>query len=217
MTTNTQDAYESLTSPDDSSFEEFYGIYTESIVPSERKTREQIAGMVARHDYRVLLMKRNDRVVGFCILFVPSHESFCLLEYMAVHATHRNLGIGEKLFRHSIQAVASDRGGVPILIEVDSERELVPDQDIRRKRKRFYRRLGCSQIDGLAYLLPLPGQGPPPKMDLMIYLPGSLPPIQKSQSERWLRVIYQGVYNCAPDDPRIAQMMESVADPLKLV
>ena len=212
-----QDSYEPLTSSDGSSFEEFYRIYAESIPLEERKTRAQISEMIARSDYKILLVKRNGMVIAFSVLFIPHHESFCLLEYMGVHITYRNLGIGKKLFQCSFHPEFSDKGSIPMLLEVDSDRKHSSEHAISRRRKHFYKRLGCFQIDGLDYLLPLPKQGRPPEMDLMVCLPEGSPPIRKSQLEQWLRVIYQRVYNCALDDPRITQMMESVADPVKLV
>ena len=38
-------------------------------------------------------------------------------------------------------------------------------------RQRFYAQLGCLRIEGLSYVLPLPGEGPPPEMD-RFYLHG---------------------------------------------
>ena len=212
-----EDTYESLISRDDHSFDDFYRIYAESMPLREQKPRAAISAMASRSDYKILLVKRNGITIGFSVLFVPMGESFSLLEYMAIHTAYRDSGAGGKLFQRSIQEVTSDRGDIPLLLEVDSDRGPSADQAIRRKRKNFYRRLGCFQIDGLHYLLPLPGQGSPPEMDLMIYLPDSFPPIQKSQLERWLKVIYQQVYNCSPDDPRIIQMMNSLTDPIRIV
>ncbi|HWT01506.1 MAG TPA: GNAT family N-acetyltransferase [Pyrinomonadaceae bacterium] len=212
-----EDTNESLTSRDDSSCEDFYRIYSESMPLRERKPRAEILALVARPDYKVLLVKRNKVVIGFSIIFAPAEEPFGLLEYMGVDSAHRNSGVGGELFLNSVRAVISDRGNIPMLLEVDSDREPSADRAMRARRKDFYRRLGCLQIDGLHYILPLPGEGPPPEMDLMVYLPEGSPPIRKAQLEGWLRVIYQRVYNCSPDDPRITRMMEPVPDPVMIV
>jgi len=63
----------------------------------------------------------------------------------------------------------------------------------------------------------LPGKGPPPQMDLMVYLPDRLPLIRRHQLEHWLKVIYKRVYDCSPDDPRIFHMMKAIGDPVKLI
>jgi hypothetical protein len=62
--------------------------------------------------------------------------------------------------------------------------------------------------------MPLPGEGPAPQMDLMVYSaepPGSL---RRSELKRWLQTIYRDVYRCSPDDPRIGQMLRDLPDPL---
>jgi hypothetical protein len=54
-------------------------------------------------------------------------------------------------------------------------------------------------------------------MDLLIYFPHGEPIVDKSQLEHWLKVIYQRVYDCSPDDPRVDQMMRHMSDPVRLV
>lgn len=209
-----QDRYVPLTSSDDASFDAFYSIYVSSLPAREQKPRALLVAMAARADYRILLVKRKAAVIGFSVVFAPPEESFCLLEYMAVHAEYRNAGVGGKLFLRGVQDAVNGRGNIPVLLEVDSDREFSADQAIRQRRQQFYKRLGCRRIEGLAYILPLPGKGVPPQMDLLIYFPEGLSPVGKSRLERWLKAIYQRVYNCSPDDPRIAQMMRTVADPV---
>ena len=103
-----------------------------------------------------------------------------------------------------------------MLLEVDADREASADREMRARRQQFYRRLGCVRIAGLHYILPLPGAGPVPEMDLMVY--AAQPPRQlaKAELERWLQTIYRDVYRSSPDDPRIAQMLHDVADPVRL-
>ena len=100
-----------------------------------------------------------------------------------------------------------------MLLEVDSDREPSPDQALRRRRQGFYRRLNCQRIDGLCYILPLPGEGAPPEMDLMVYFPDAVPTVARVRLKRWLEVIYHEVYGCAEDDPRISEMLRPVKNP----
>ena len=212
-----QYSYKLLVSGSDPAFDDFYRIYAESISLREQKPKIQISAIAARPDYKILLLEKNDVVIGFSILFTPAKESFCLLEYMAIQSAYRNLGLGRELFLHTFKDVLSDSGTVHGLLEVDSDREQSADQEMRRKRQQFYRRLGCLRIAELSYLLPLQGEGPPPQMDLMVYLPDRSPLISSNQLEHWLQVLYSKVYDCSLDDPRIAQMMGAVGDPVKLV
>jgi hypothetical protein len=173
--------------------------------------------MFDRSDYFVLLVKRPPTVVGFSVLYVPRDEPFCLIEYMATDREYRNAGIGTGLFRTSVRTVHSERGDIPILLEVDSEREPSLDHISRKARKQFYRKRGCLQVDGLSYRLPLSDQGEPPEMDLMVYPSDPRIPIRKRDLELWLRVIYQKVYGCSTHDPRIDQMLTHITDPIRLV
>ncbi|HEY6274579.1 MAG TPA: GNAT family N-acetyltransferase [Terriglobales bacterium] len=174
--------------------------------------------MVASLDYRTVLSKKEDgRVTGFTILFLPRSEAFGLLEYMAVADGWRSRGLGAALFRHCIQTTLEERGRpLPVLVEVDSDREESADRALRARRQQFYRRLGCFRIAGLAYILPLPGETPPPEMDLLIYPNGNLREFPKRDLEAWLKVIYRIVYDCPQEDPRIKRMLDSIFDPARL-
>jgi len=199
-------------------FEEFYSIYAESISARERKSKAWISEMADRSEYKVLLLKDNAHVIGFSVLFLPPTESFGLLEYMAVADAYRNGGLGSELFRRSVQVASQARPWQPgsLLMEVDSDREKCTDQTLRTRRQQFYRRLGCMIISELHYIMPLAGEGPPPEMDLLIYPSGNLRQVPKSELEGWLKTIYQSVYHCSPDDPRIRQMLMGLPDPVQL-
>jgi ribosomal protein S18 acetylase RimI-like enzyme len=211
------DTFSPLVSNNDASFNDFLRIYKESMPAREQKSAAQISAMLTRDDYQILLLKRNDLAVGFSIVFVPPKESFCLLEYFAVDAAYRNSGLGRQLFLRSADYTFSKAGSVPLLLEVDSDREPSADRLIRRRRQQFYRRLNCLRIDKLPYFLPLPGKGPPPQIDLMVYFLGSVQVIGKAQLQHWLKRIYHDVYDCSEDDPRIMTMLESVTDPVEIV
>lgn len=206
-----------LTTASDQDFEVLYAIYRESIDVREQKSRVQLAAMVSRPDYRFLLVQDGDSVVGFSISFVAVGESFCLLEYMAIDKRYRGRGLGSELFGETAHAIHREHGAFPILLEVDSDREPSADQELRRRRQSFYRRLRCQRIAGCAYILPLPGEERPPEMDLFVHVPEPAPPIRRASLERWLKVIYQGVYGCSADDPRIPLMLDGVSDPIQLV
>jgi hypothetical protein len=210
------DTFFPLISINDVSFKDFLRIYTESMPIREQKSAAQISAMFTRPDYQILLLKRNDVTIGFSIIFAPPKESFCLLEYFAVDAVFRNSGLGHLLFLRSVDNVFSKTGQIPVLLEVDSDRESSEDQPIRRRRQQFYRRLNCMRIDNLSYILPLPGEGPPPQMDLMVYFQNNVPIISKMQLQHWLKFIYRDVYDCSEDDPRIIKMLKTVTDPIRM-
>ena len=210
------DSFAPLVSTHDASFNDFLRIYKESMVVREQKSVAQISAMLTRPEYQILLLKRNDLTVGYSIVFALPRESFCLLEYIAIEAAHRNSGLGRKLFRRSVDNIFSKIGPVPVLLEVDSDGEPSADQAMRKRRQQFYRRLDCLRIGTLSYILPLPGEGAPPQMDLMVYFPEGARVVSKQELQHWLEVIYREVYGCPDDDPRIMKMLKTVTDPIEI-
>ncbi len=206
---------EPLTSAEGEPFRQLFAIYAASIAPREQKPEAWLRAMVVGPAYRVSIAETGGRVLGFSILFVPPGERFTLLEYMAVAPETRGRGFGGALFRHTVeQSGAPDGARLPVLLEIDSDREASSDQAIRARRARFYRRLGCVKIADLRYLMPLPGVGPAPEMELMIHRPPPPPPIARGELKRWLQVVYRDVYHGSADDPRIAQMLQPLPDPV---
>lgn len=208
---------ERLQSCEGTAFRELYEIYAASIAAREQKPEAWICKMVQAPEYRFWALTDAGHIKAFSILFLPPTESFALLEYMAVASEHRNHGLGSTVFTKSVkQAVRPDGRGLPVVLEVDSEREAGGDHQIRTRRQHFYRRLGCLRIAGLHYILPLAGEGPVPEMDLLVYSADPLRQLPKAELERWLRTIYRDVYHGSADDPRIARMLGGVSDPVRL-
>ena len=208
---------EQLASSEGETFRQLYAIYAASIAAREQKRESWIAAMIDAPEYRVWVAKAGGLVRGFSILYVPADGGFALLEYMAVAPAERNHGLGAQLFRRTVEEAVTPEGRpLPVLLEVDSDREASSDRALRTRRERFYRRLGCLRIAGLHYLMPLGGEGSPPEMDLLVHRADPLGPLARSQVERWLETIYRDVYHCAPDDPRLAQMVAGLPDPVLL-
>lgn len=201
---------------DESLFNAFFDIYENALPQREQKFKKEIKGMCCSPEYSILLAMKDNIVIGFSIVFIPKDESFCLLEYMAIDQSYRNLGYGKELFIQSHSNISKKSHNIPMLIEIDSVRENSSDQVFRIKRQQFYRRLGCLCIKNLDYILALPGIGQPPQMDLFIYKPKNLKPLKKLELLHWLKIIYQQVYHCSPEDKRIYQMLENVSDPVVL-
>jgi GNAT superfamily N-acetyltransferase len=204
---------EQLKSSEGEPFRQLYAIYAASITPREQKPEDWLRTMVGAPEYGVWITKAAGRVLGFSILFLPPAARFALLEYMAVAPERRGKGLGGELFRRTVEhAVVPQGGKLPVLLEIDSDREASSDRAIRASRERFYRRLGCLKIAGLHYLMPLQGVGPAPEMDLMVY--GAESRLPRNDLKRWLETIYRDVYHCSPDDPRIIQMLQPLPDPV---
>src|SRR5580692_809123 len=188
---------EQLESSEGETFRQLYAIYAASIAAREQKRESWIAAMIDAPEYRVWVAKAGGLVRAFSILFVPAAGGFALLEYMAVAPDQRNHGLGAELFRQTMkQALTPEAGPLPVVLEVDSDREDASDRALRTRRERFYRRLGCLRIAGLHYVMPLAGEGSPPEMDLFIYTAEPLggparSEVPRSEVRHWLETIYQ--------------------------
>jgi GNAT superfamily N-acetyltransferase len=186
-------------------------LYEEAIPASERKSRAQIASMMREPGYRFLAAFVAERLVGFAIVYRFRGERLSLLEYMAVDPAHRSQGIGGQLFR---AALGLSDAETPLLLEVDSDREPSEDHSQRVKRKRFYNRLGCREIAGLNYILPI-GQHPP-GMNLLVHDP-QCHDLDRATVLHWLTLLYVEVYGCSASDPRIAVMAASLPEKIALI
>jgi GNAT superfamily N-acetyltransferase len=195
----------SSTSPE---FDEFFAIYEEALPAAERKSRDAIAQILERNDYKIYVVQSQSHVVAFSIVFMSNTSPVALLEYMATKKGMRNAGLGARLFEHAVEA----KGERTLLVEVDSEREQAKDNDLRVRRKNFYLRLGCKQIQGLDYLMPQVSDARPPVMDLLYYSSGEELTIDQSTLRSWLGAIYSEVYGRSRDDENINNMITGWAN-----
>ena len=198
-------------------FEAAMAIYEAEIPKAEQKTRAQILASLTHPDVRFWTYVRGGDVIGVSIVYVPRREGEMLLEYLAIAARAQGAGIGSLLFTASYEASRIDPGTM-LLIEVDSE-EGEPDaaeRAVRLKRKQFYRRLGCREVAGFDYILPLENYGPAPKMNLLV-LGMEEDRLETVRLKQAVRAVYQNVYACAQNDPRLAAMFAGLEGSLELV
>jgi predicted N-acetyltransferase YhbS len=190
-------------------------IYTEALPESERKSVPELRAMLERPGYEFLIASLGETVVGLSIVVDLSHPNACLLEYMAVLSSKRSMGIGRSLFiRASGTKLAASRC---MLLEVDSDKEVDAGRAARTRRKEFYRRLGCREVKGLSYRMPLVTSMTPPAMDLLVYQKELPPEIEKVLLREWLECIYVKAYRKSADDIRISEMLAPLPNKVELV
>lgn len=188
---------------DSDAFEMFYEIYVEALPDGERKPMAEIESLVSREDYSIMGLSKKNQVIAFLIAFHSRTASVGLLEYMATKRGMRNMGLGARLFQMALKQM---RGRV-MLVEIDSDREQSPDQELRARRKNFYLRQGCSIIEGLDYKMPPVSDQLPPMMDLLIYNPDSNVEVSADRITEWLQTIYVEVYGRDRHDAAIEDMV----------
>lgn len=199
-----------LMAGDAQGFAEAFAIYHAAIELTEQRTEANLRKLLLRPDYRFFVAKRDDRIIGMSVAYVPTEDYFWLFEYAAVAPEARGANIGAQLFLASRAIAGPGRFG---LVEVDADRGSAE----QARRLRFYQRLGCRRIDGLEYQLPLEDNGKPPEMWLLALAAEGFDALDVNIVERWLRTIYEDVYAQRLDDPRLAQMIDPLPDDVKLV
>lgn len=207
---------ETLFAKNSDGFDDFYNIYSVSFPLSEQKSKEGLLEMLRSPNYTFFISKTEGKTVGFCIIFHSHKTSFYLLEYMAVDASLRNLAIGSKLFSYAIEQIHSKHGIKPFLVEIDSPEEKGVEEEIRKKREQFYKKLRCRKIDSFEYILAIKSEETAPPMKLLVYHT-KMQDVLKSQLREWLEDIYMLVYGCSKDDERIKKMLSDVPQILKLI
>jgi GNAT superfamily N-acetyltransferase len=201
---------------DSKEFDGFYAIYSTSFPLCEQKSRDALLAMQHASFYTIFLAYNDEKIVGFCIMYHPHDDDFFLLEYLAVDESLRGIGLGSTLLKSSIEQLFETHGTRALLIEIDSPEKSSTDHEIRKKREEFYRRLGALKIDPFDYILPSQTSELAPPMELLVYHP-TLREVSKESLQTWLEKLYENVYGCTKDDPRIASMLESVPPILNLI
>jgi ribosomal protein S18 acetylase RimI-like enzyme len=215
MSSGTELVIGRLEPPMTAQFEQMVRIYTEALPESERKGVPELRAMLERPAYEFLIASRGEAVVGFSIVVDLTRPDACLLEYMAVMSDKRGLGIGRTLFlRAAGRKPAANRC---MLLEVDSDKEADVGRKTRTRRKEFYRRLGCLEVKGLSYRMPLVTSATPPAMDLLVYQKEPPTEIEKALLREWLECIYVQAYGKAADDTRIDEMLAPLPNTVELV
>jgi GNAT superfamily N-acetyltransferase len=204
-----------IQSAEDPRFGELVRIYTDALPTSERKSTHALRQMIAEPEYFFLAAVDVDAVVGFAIAIALVDSDAVLLEYMAVDRARRGIGIGESLFRAT--AAWPELSSRFLLIEVESESADDADAEIRARRKRFYRRLGARQVEGLMYIMPPVSSAQPPAMHMLVYRDRLPDVMEKTQLRAWLEACYGRVYGVAASDPRIEAMLSGPHETIRLV
>jgi len=152
-------------------FDGFYAIYSSSFPLCEQKSRDALLAMQHASFYTIYLALNDEKIVGFCIMYHPKNDNFFLLEYMAIDAHQRGIGLGSTLLKNSINQLFKTHGIRALLIEIDSPEKASSEQAICEKRELFYRHIGALKIDPFDYILPLQTHEVAPPMELLVFHP----------------------------------------------
>ena len=119
-----------------------YAIYREAILKSEQRPEADFKALFERTDYRFVVARMDEQIVGVAVSWAPAQADFWLFEYAAVSPEVRGMQIGSHLLKASMAIIGLQRVA---LIEVDADM----GSDEQARRLRFYQRLGARRLRGL--------------------------------------------------------------------
>ena len=196
--------------PDDAEgLDHVYALYQAAILRTEQRPEAEFRALIRRPDYLFVVARMDEAIIGFAVAWAPEQADFWLFEYAAVAPEARGNKIGSHLLLATRQLIGIERTA---LVEVDAN----TGSEEQARRLEFYKRLGCRQLAGLEYLLPLDAFGQPPPMLLLAMLHPDLHSVPVMVLEEWLRRIYAEAYGMRLDDPRLARMIDPLPDDVPL-
>jgi ribosomal protein S18 acetylase RimI-like enzyme len=189
-----------LTQFDSPSLDSFRAIYLASFPPSERANVDQLVAQIERGTTLCFIAKQNDDLIGMATLLPLIETNTLLLEYLAVDARARNLGVGGALMREMIAFAQNARAESGIVLEVENENEGDADErQLRQRRIGFYERLGAHiMATPTHYRMPNLAGGDPIEMKLM-WLPIRAGAPNGDALRALVREIYRTSYQLADD------------------
>ncbi|WP_156424403.1 GNAT family N-acetyltransferase [Bacillus sp. FJAT-27445] len=123
--------------------------------PEELKEYSQMERLIAKGKYKILLAKHKglDALVGYACIYEIHEINGLWLDYIAVDLPFRNSGYGSALF-NVIAGYKKEEGFLGVFLEVEIPGEQDgPEQEIQKRRIRFYERNGAKRL-AVGYRLP---------------------------------------------------------------
>lgn len=103
----------------------------------ERKARPRMLNYFDNKIYEVQVLKANDEILAYAISYKSKDGYFSMIDYYAVNAKYRNLGVG-KLF---LDIISQEKENIVVELEpFDWQNK----NDINTRRAKFYERCGFS-------------------------------------------------------------------------
>ncbi|HEY5713359.1 MAG TPA: GNAT family N-acetyltransferase [Allosphingosinicella sp.] len=200
-----------ITGHDHRALENIRELYGESFPANERKPESFIREAADRDDYSLLAMIEGPRVVAFAIVYRSADQELSLLEYMATAPDRMSRGLGSAVFKE----VAARNMGRVLILEVEAEESSGSSDAPARRRKSFYRNLGCRQLQGLNYRMPKVSSTAPPPMHLLVV--ESRTKVKRNTIGRWLEDIFRNVYGVIEPEQAVQSMLSDCPESIPLV
>lgn len=195
-------------------FRDAVKIYSESFPSNERHSLEVIKKRVTNKSYRMFIGHLNNEAVFMALFWYLKNSNFILLDYMAVKEKYRNKGIGGR-FVKNVFSILEEKNKYFIL-EVENPK-YGDNREQRKRRVKFYKRLGAMEMKNTRYILPALSGGEPTEMLLMVFPKYTGGKISGKLVKSIILQIYREVYNRNEDDRLLNTFIHTIPDVVILI
>lgn len=131
-------------------------IYKKEFPIEEQISVTQIETLLLRKIYSLIVARHKyfNQVIGFAFIMFNSEPPYVFLDYMAIDPLFQRRGFGTLLFNSIAKMQENNSLGIMLEFEIPEHAENEEEKIIRKKRERFYLRLGCHVLKGINYRLP---------------------------------------------------------------
>ena len=127
--------FQRITSPSHPLFDAAWQVYERSFPANERRTREDHQRALGDAAFHACAAVENGQLIA--IAFYWQTAEFTYLEHLAVNSAMRGTGCGTRVLQALLDETQS-----PLILEIEP-----PEDDVCRRRKHFYERLGLVMGD----------------------------------------------------------------------
>ena len=185
-------------------FKQSIEIYKRSFPYNETRPSREIENMLKNDNNYYLIASLNDNtVIGISLMYIFESLNIGLLDYLAIIPSFRSHGVGKELFNFTFEKLKKmDSNGIGLLLEIQKENVIdQQEKDARKKRIRFYNKLGVKLLDKVNYLLPaIYPNSIEEEMYLMIKPIKKINYLSKDQVLRYISKIYHIIYQYFDND-----------------
>lgn len=190
--------FKELTYDDNKLLKQSLDIYLTYFPPQETRPVEKTIAMIRKDDnYHLLAALQDETVIGISLLYLFPSLKFGLLDYMAIINEFQGKGIGTKLFNFTFKIFCSKvPDGTGLLMEIQKDKvQNIKENEIRKRRIKFYKNLGCKFLNGINYLLPSQIGGQPEEVYLMIKPIKNINSLPRYNVIKFVNAIYLKAYD----------------------
>lgn len=189
--------FKEITYNDNELLKQCFDIYLNYFPPQEIRSLEKTISMIQKdNNYHVIVALQDEKVIGFSFLYLFSSLKFGVLDYIAAIKEFQGKGIGTGIFNFSFHVLGSKiPDGIGLLMEIQKDNvQNSNENEIRKRRIKFYKKLGCKFLNGINYLLPSQIGRNPEEMYLMIKPITNINSLSRNEVSKFVDAIYSKIY-----------------------